>query len=226
MRHLKSGRKLSRRKHHREAMLTNLAISLIEKSRIKTTDIKAKELRPFIERMVTFARRGDLHARRVVLARLKNAAAVKKLFNEIGQQFANRNGGYTRIIKLGFRHGDNSPISLIEFVKEDEDKKLEKKRKSSKTQAKTKSLEGHEKITETVEAEVEEVAEEKVEETIVKKPEDSAEGKTTKAIEKVEEKATEESLSNSEAKVDSGKKADNSEEPTDEKEDSGDEENK
>ena len=159
MRHLKSGRKLSRRKDHRKAMLANLAVSLVKNDRIQTTDAKAKEVRPFVERMVTFAKRGDLHARRVVLSRLKNTTAVKKLFDEIGPRYTNRFGGYTRIIKLGFRHGDNSPISLIEFVKEDEGKKSVKKRKPSKAQAKTKPSKTPEKPAET--AEVEEEAKEK-----------------------------------------------------------------
>ena len=135
MRHQKSGRKLSRRKEHRKAMLSNLAVSLIENGRIKTTSAKAKEVRPFVERMVTFARRGDLHARRIVLSRLRNAAAVKKLFDEIGPQFVDRSGGYTRIVKLGFRPGDNSLMSLIEFVAEEVDEKPTKK-KPSKSKAK------------------------------------------------------------------------------------------
>ena len=97
-------------------MLANLAASLVKNGRVKTTDAKAKEVRPFIERMVTFAKRGDLHARRIVLSRLHDAEAVKKLFDEYGPKFADRFGGYTRILKLGFRPGDNSPVSLIEFV--------------------------------------------------------------------------------------------------------------
>ena len=123
MRHLKSGRKLSRRKEHRTAMLANLAASIIKHGRVHTTDAKAKEVRPFIERMVTFARQGDLHARRIVLSRLKgNQSAVKKLFDEIGPRYTARPGGYTRIIKLGFRQGDNSAMSLIEFVGEEKRK--------------------------------------------------------------------------------------------------------
>jgi len=110
-------------------MLANLASSLIISGRVKTTDAKAKEVRPFIERMVTFARRGDLHARRVVLSRLRDANAVKKLFDEIGPRYVKRLGGYTRILKLGFRHGDNAPVSLIEFVTDEEQKKTPAKRK-------------------------------------------------------------------------------------------------
>ena len=183
MRHLKSGRKLSRRTNHRKAMLANLAVSLIKNDKIKTTDAKAKEVRPFVEKMVTFAKRGDLHARRIVLARLKDTTAVKKLFDEIGPQYENRFGGYTRIVKLGFRHGDNSPISLIEFVKEDKGKKTVKKRKSSKAQAKTKPSKVPEKQVET--AEVVEKAKEK--DTEEEKP-SQAEEKADNAEESGEEK--------------------------------------
>ena len=118
MRHLKSGRKLSRRKEHRKSMLANLAASLIKNGRVKTTDAKAKEVRPFVERMVTFARRGDLHARRIVLSRLRDPIAVKKLFDEIGPRFADRFGGYTRILKLGPRKGDSADMVLIELVED------------------------------------------------------------------------------------------------------------
>ena len=137
MRHLKSGRKLSRRKDHRTAMLANLAASIIQHERVHTTDAKAKEVRPFIEKMVTFARRGDIHARRIVLARLKgNQSAVKKLFDEIGPRYTARPGGYTRIIKLGFRQGDNSAMSLIEFVGGEIEKKTTKKGKRQKAEGK------------------------------------------------------------------------------------------
>ena len=134
MRHLKSGRKLSRRKEHRKAMLTNLAASLIIHGSIRTTDAKAKEVRPFVERLVTFARRGDLHARRIVSSRLRDPLAVKKLFEEIGPQFIKRFGGYTRIVKLGFRHGDNSSMYIIQFVGDDKgaDKKKQTLKKTKK----------------------------------------------------------------------------------------------
>ena len=131
MRHQVQGRKLSRRREHRKLMLANLASSLILTGKVKTTDAKAKEVRPFVERLVTFARRGDLHARRIVLSRLRNTIAVKKLFDEIAPKFADRFGGYTRIIKLGFRHGDNSPVSLIEFVSAEEPKKTVKRKKKA-----------------------------------------------------------------------------------------------
>ena len=97
-------------------MLANLASSLIKHGSIRTTDAKAKEIRPFIERMITFARRGDLHARRIVLSRLKDPLAVKKLFDEIGPSMESRTGGYTRIYKLGARRGDAANMALIEVV--------------------------------------------------------------------------------------------------------------
>ncbi len=117
-------------------MLANLAASLVKNGRVKTTDAKAKEVRPFIERLVTFAKRGDLHARRIVQSRLKDGEAVKILFEEIGPKYTNRFGGYTRILKLGFRQGDNSPVSLIEFVGDERVTKTARKSKSSEKQAK------------------------------------------------------------------------------------------
>jgi large subunit ribosomal protein L17 len=116
MRHLKKGRKLNRTSAHRNAMLKNLAASLIEHERIQTTTPKAKELRPFIEPLITFAKRGDLHARRLVIARLGNPAAVSKLFGELAERFKDRPGGYVRIMHLGRRQGDHAPMSVIEFV--------------------------------------------------------------------------------------------------------------
>ncbi len=116
MRHNKSGRKLSRKTAHRKALMSNLASSLITHKKIKTTDAKAKELRVYIEPLVTFAKRGDLHARRQVLKKIPHKSIVKELFDNIGPLYSNRNGGYTRIIKLGFRDNDCAPVSIIEFV--------------------------------------------------------------------------------------------------------------
>ncbi|MCS5652139.1 MAG: 50S ribosomal protein L17 [Candidatus Marinimicrobia bacterium] len=116
MRHRKSGRKLGRKTGHRKAVMSNLASRLIEHKRIKTTEAKAKELRMFIEPLVTFARRGDLHARRQVLRKIPHKDIVSILFNDIGPVYTDRDGGYTRIIKLGFRDNDRAPVSMIEFV--------------------------------------------------------------------------------------------------------------
>ena len=116
MRHRKSGRKLGRKTGHRRAVMSTLASRLIEHKRIKTTEAKAKELRMFIEPLVTFARRGDLHARRQVLRKIPHKDIVSILFNDIGPVYIDRDGGYTRIIKLGFRDNDRAPVSIIEFV--------------------------------------------------------------------------------------------------------------
>ena len=116
MRHNKIGRKLGRKTAHRKALMSNLASALITHKRIKTTDAKAKELRMYIEPLVTFAKKGDLHSRRQVLKKIRHKSIVRELFDNIGPIFSNRNGGYTRIIKLGFRDNDCAPISMIEFV--------------------------------------------------------------------------------------------------------------
>ena len=116
MRHNKIGRKLGRKTAHRKALMSNLASALITHKRIKTTDAKAKELRMYIEPLVTFAKKGDLHSRRQVLKKIKHKSIVRELFDNIAPTFSNRNGGYTRIIKLGFRDNDCAPISMIEFV--------------------------------------------------------------------------------------------------------------
>ena len=116
MRHKKTGRKLGRKTAHRKALMSNLASALITNKRIKTTDAKAKELRKYIEPLVTFAKKGDLHSRRQVLKKIRHKSIVRELFDNIGPTFSNRNGGYTRIIKLGFRDNDCALISMIEFV--------------------------------------------------------------------------------------------------------------
>lgn len=116
MRHRKKGRKLGRTASHRRATLANLASALIEHKRIRTTDAKAKETRRFIEPLVTKAKRGTLHDRRQVLRKIPRQDVVKILFDEIAPKYADRPGGYTRIVKLGFRDNDSAPVSLLEFV--------------------------------------------------------------------------------------------------------------
>ncbi len=116
MRHRKKGRKLSRTASHRRATLRNMAQSLFTHGRIETTTAKAKELRPYAERLITLARRGDLHARRLAGAKIGDRAVLGRLFDEIGPRFADRPGGYTRILKLGARKGDAADMSLIELV--------------------------------------------------------------------------------------------------------------
>ena len=116
MRHRKSGRKLGRKVAHRKALMSNLAIALISNKKIKTTGPKAKELRSFIEPLITRAKKGDIHSRRQVLKYISHKPTVRELFNVIAPTFSERNGGYTRITKLGFRDNDCAPISTIEFV--------------------------------------------------------------------------------------------------------------
>jgi large subunit ribosomal protein L17 len=118
MRHGAKSRQLSRTSKHRSAMLNNMATSLLAHDRIETTEAKAKELRPFVEKLITFARRGDLHARRQVERRIKDRAVTGKLFKELGPRFASRPGGYTRIVKLGSRTGDGAELARIELLAE------------------------------------------------------------------------------------------------------------
>ncbi|ABS69991.1 50S ribosomal protein L17 [Xanthobacter versatilis] len=123
MRHGKVHRKFNRTWEHRKAMFSNLAGALITHEQIVTTLPKAKDLRPVVEKLVTLARRGDLHARRQAIAELKDVTIVKKLFDVLAPRYKERPGGYTRIIKAGFRYGDNTAMAVIEFVDRDVDAK-------------------------------------------------------------------------------------------------------
>src|SRR5262245_8391683 len=116
MRHLKSGRQLSRNSSHRWALMRNLITALLREEKIQTTDPKAKELRRWADRVISLAKRGDLHARRQVLSIIWDKGVVRKLFDTIGPRFKDRPGGYTRIIKLGLRHGDAAQMAVIELV--------------------------------------------------------------------------------------------------------------
>lgn len=116
MRHRKKGRNLSRSPSHRKAVLRNMAASLFRHERITTTTARAKELRPYAERLVTLARRGDLHARRRAARHIHEREVLAKLFDEIGPRYAERPGGYTRVLKLGPRQGDAAEMALIELV--------------------------------------------------------------------------------------------------------------
>jgi large subunit ribosomal protein L17 len=116
MRHLKQGRKLGRTAAHRKALLRNLATALLEHGRIITTEAKAKELRRVADKLVTLGKRGDLHARRQALQVIRSNAVVRKLFDEVAPHFAARNGGYTRVLRLGYRPGDAAAMAVIELV--------------------------------------------------------------------------------------------------------------
>jgi len=120
MRHGKAHRKLGRTSAHRTAMFANMSASLIKHEQIVTTLPKAKELRPVVEKLVTLAKRGDLHARRQAISQVRDVEQVGKLFAVLGPRYADRNGGYIRVLKAGFRHGDNAAMAVIEFVDRDE----------------------------------------------------------------------------------------------------------
>lgn len=119
MRHGKVHRKLNRTAEHRKAMFANMCASLIKHEQIVTTLPKAKDLRPVVEKLVTLGKRGDLHARRQAIAQIKDVALVRKLFDVLGPRYKDRNGGYTRVLKAGFRYGDNAAMAVIEFVDRD-----------------------------------------------------------------------------------------------------------
>lgn len=130
MRHNNSGRKLNRTSSHRKAMFSNMANALIKHEQIVTTLPKAKELRPIVEKLVTLSRTNSLHKRRQAISKLGDLSMVSKLFDVLGPRYAERSGGYTRIIKAGFRYGDNAPMAVIEFVDRNiEAKRVDKKKK-------------------------------------------------------------------------------------------------
>jgi len=142
MRHRVAGKKLGRKKAHRVMMFRNMVTSLFDKERIRTTLDRAKALRPIAERMVTLGKRGELHARRQALAYVKDPAVVAKLFDTLAPRFAQRNGGYTRIVRLGFRDGDGAQMAILELIgsdfkpaKAEADKKGKKGKKGSKEAA-------------------------------------------------------------------------------------------
>ena len=119
MRHGKAHRKLGRTTAHRTAMFANMSASLIKHEQIVTTLPKAKELRPIVEKLITLGKRGDLHARRQAISQVRDIEQVGKLFAVLGPRYKARNGGYIRVLKAGFRHGDNAPLAVIEFVDRD-----------------------------------------------------------------------------------------------------------
>jgi large subunit ribosomal protein L17 len=119
MRHGKVYRKLNRKPEHRRALFANMAAALIKHEQIVTTLPKAKDLRPIVEKLVTLGKRGDLHARRQAVAELRDQAMVKKLFDVLGPRYKERSGGYTRVLKAGYRYGDSAPVAVIEFVDRD-----------------------------------------------------------------------------------------------------------
>jgi large subunit ribosomal protein L17 len=123
MYHGRAKRRFNRTHEHRKAMFMNLSQALIKHEQIVTTLPKAKDLRPVVEKLVTLGKRGDLHARRQAISQLHDVALVRKLFDVLGPRYKERNGGYTRVLKAGFRYGDNAPLAVIEFVDRDVDAK-------------------------------------------------------------------------------------------------------
>ena len=123
MRHGFAHRRFNRTPEHRRAMFANMAAALIKHEQIVTTLPKAKDLRPIVEKLVTLGKRGDLHARRQAIAEMRDISMVRKLFDVIGPRYKDRHGGYTRVLKAGYRYGDNAPVAVIEFVDRDVDAK-------------------------------------------------------------------------------------------------------
>lgn len=168
MRHGKSGRKLGRTSSHRLAMFRNMVTSLLEHERIYTTEAKAKELRRWADWMITLGKRGDLHARRQALQVIRDKSVVHKLFTDLAQRYQARSGGYTRTVKVGFRAGDGAPLSLIELLTGETEKKKKKKKTKAPKAAKVKAPaveqtpETEPEVAEVAEAEPEEAAAEEV----------------------------------------------------------------
>ena len=133
MRHKISGRKLNRSSAHRKALFKNLAAALIKYEQITTTLPKAKDLRPVIEKMITIGKKGTLHARRQLISKLPKSADLNKIMTELPDRYRDRKGGYTRIIKKGFRYGDSSPMAIIEFIDRNKEAKVSLKSEEKKT---------------------------------------------------------------------------------------------
>ena len=211
MRHGKSGRKLGRTSSHRLAMFRNMVTSLLEHERIYTTEAKAKELRRWADWMITLGKRGDLHARRQALQIIRDKSVVHKLFTDLAQRYQARSGGYTRTVKVGFRVGDGAPLSLIELMAGETEKKKKRKTKAPKVRKKKAPAveaapETEAEMAEASEAEAEGATEEEVSK---KKPKDkpTKKPKAKKAAPKKKAKAAAKKPAKS-AKKDKEKKDD------------------
>ena len=220
MRHRKSFAKLNRTAEHRKATLANLASALIERKKIKTTHAKAKAAQRFVEHLVTLAKKGDLNSRRLVLSRLRNKTAMFVLFDEIAPTFADRNGGYTRVIHLGQRYGDGAEISLLEFVGYESVKHKAKKEEKRAHKPEKEKVETKEAVEETPEVAV---SGETVEEEKIESP--PAEEVAEEKVEAVKEEKAEEAQKE-EADSTESEKAEPEEKSEDSKTDSGEESKK
>jgi large subunit ribosomal protein L17 len=147
MRHQKAGKRLGRTTSHRKAMMRNMATSLLDHERIETTETKAKELRRYAEKMITLGKRGDLHARRQALSFIRKREVVAKVFDVYAERFKDRDGGYTRVMKLGKRIGDGARMAIIELIPDDQPKK--KKGKKDKSKKKVEALKGSKEVKTT-----------------------------------------------------------------------------
>lgn len=209
MRHRKSGRKLGVTTKHRKAMFRNMATDLLRNGRINTTDTRAKEIRRVVEKLVTLGKNGSLHARRKALGYIRDRAVVEKLFSELAQRYMERPGGYTRIVKLGYRRGDNAPISLVELVTEEY--KAKRKRRKAKPKAETKSAPKKSSKKKSAEelglVEQEETAENRTDEqaeaevTEAKSPKKSSKKKPAKESDPIEQEETPESRADEEGEA-------------------------
>jgi large subunit ribosomal protein L17 len=137
MRHRKTGRRLGRNSSHRNAMFRNMVTSLFRYEQLETTESRAKELRPIAEKMITLAKRGDLHARRQALSYMKDKDVTHRLFDELKDRYSERQGGYLRIVKKGNRRGDGAPVSVVQLLPAEQKKKTKKKEKAVKPAAST-----------------------------------------------------------------------------------------
>ena len=207
MRHRKAGLKLNRTSSHRQAMFRNMVTSLLKHERIRTTDVKAKELRRWADNLITLAKRGDVHARRQALSIVREKDVVHKLFAEAKEKYGTASGGYTRIVKLGRRPGDAAPISLIELIFSEEDKKKKKAKKKEKAAIKKKEVaEKKEAVEEKKEEKKEAVTEEKAAEEskeILDKEEDETEAAAKVKPEPTSEDSDDKSEKQAEALVES-----------------------
>jgi len=233
MRHRKAGLKLNRTSSHRKAMFRNMVTSLFKHERIRTTDVKAKELRRWADNLITLAKRGDLHARRQALAIVREKAVVHKLFEEAAQRYGSVSGGYTRIVKLGRRQGDAAPISMIELVTPEPPKKKKKKAKApvAKKPVVKKKKAAEEKVKEEEKVTVAEVAEEEAETSDKEEakvteraaeemPEKAADTKPEEAINTDEEEASEKQAAALDASEETAVQEPEVEKPQDQKDDS------
>jgi large subunit ribosomal protein L17 len=171
MRHLKAGRKFGRPTAHRKAMFRNMVTALIQQERIRTTLPKAKELRSKVEKTITLGKKGTLHARRLAVRTVPQKEALQKLFGPLAERFANRNGGYTRIIRIGNRRGDDAPMAFIELIGEEG----KQKKSAADDKKKTKEASPTAKKTETKKTEAKKPAEKKTEKKKAAKEEDKKE---------------------------------------------------